>query len=44
MAVLQALRVFRDGCPPHFELITRSNLLSALLEILVHQGTGAPTW
>ena len=44
VAVLQALRIFRDGYPPNFELITRSNLLSALLEILIHQGTGAQIW
>ena len=38
MAVLQALRIFREEYGPNFELITRGNILSSLLEILIDQG------
>ena len=38
MAVLQALRIFREDCGPNFELVTRGNILSSLLEILIDQG------
>lgn len=38
MAVLQALRIFREEYGPNFELITRGNILSSLLEILIYQG------
>jgi len=37
IVVLQAIKIDRDGCSPNFELITRNNLLSALLEILIYQ-------
>ncbi|MBC8546252.1 hypothetical protein H8711_04785 [Clostridiaceae bacterium NSJ-31] len=40
MAVVQALRVFRDGGRPNFQLITCGGLLSAFLEILISQGVG----
>lgn len=40
IAVLQALRIFREECGPNFELITRGNVLSSLLEILIYQGVG----
>jgi hypothetical protein len=38
MAVLQAFRIDRDEDGSNFELITRGNLLSAFLEILIYQG------
>ena len=38
IAALQALRIFREECGPNFELITRGNILSSLLEILIDQG------
>ena len=38
IAVLQAYRIDREDGVPLFELITRGNLLSALLEILLYQG------
>ncbi|SHI07493.1 hypothetical protein SAMN02745823_02265 [Sporobacter termitidis DSM 10068] len=38
MAVLQALRIDRDGAGPRYELITKGNLLSSFLEILIDQG------
>ena len=38
MAVLQALRIYRGECGPNFELITKGNLLSSFLEILIYQG------
>lgn len=38
LAALQALRVCRYGDTPEFELITKGNLLSSLLEIWVDQG------
>ncbi|SHI22314.1 hypothetical protein SAMN02745823_03584 [Sporobacter termitidis DSM 10068] len=38
MAVLQALRIDRDGTGPHFELITKGSLLGSFLEILIYQG------
>lgn len=38
MAVLQALRIYRDTSAPHFDLITDGGLLSSLLELLVCQG------
>lgn len=38
MAVLQALRIYREECDPNFELITQGNLLSSFLEILIYQG------
>lgn len=38
IAVLQAFRIDRDEYGPNFELITRSNLLSSFLEILIYQG------
>lgn len=38
MAILQAYRIDREEDGPNFELITRGNLLSALLEILIYQG------
>ena len=38
MAVLQALRTYREEHGPDFELITKGSLLSALLEILICQG------
>ena len=40
MAVLQALRIYREECGPNFELITKGSLLSSLLEILICQGVG----
>lgn len=41
IAVLQACRIQRENGGPHFELITRSSILSSLLDILVFQGIGA---
>lgn len=38
MAVLQALRIVREEYGPNFELITKGNILSSLLEILIYQG------
>lgn len=38
MAILQAYRIDREEDGPNFELITRGNLLSALLETLIYQG------
>ncbi len=38
IAVLQAFKIERDEYGVDFELITRNNLLSALLEILIDQG------
>ena len=38
LAALQALRICRNGDTPEFELITKGNLLSSLLEIWVDQG------
>lgn len=38
MAVLQAFRIDRDEDGPNFELITRGNMLSSFLEILIYQG------
>ena len=38
MAVLQALSINREEYGPSFELITRGNILSSLLEILIYQG------
>lgn len=38
MAILQALRIERDISGPTYELITKGNLLSSLLEILIYQG------
>ena len=38
MAILQAFRIDRDEDGPNFELITRGNILSSLLEILIYQG------
>lgn len=40
MAVLQALRIDRDEYGPNFELITKDNLLSSFLEIMIYQGLG----
>ena len=40
IAVLQALRVYREESNPEFVLITQGNLLSALLELLIYQGVG----
>ncbi len=37
MVVLQALRIFREECGPDFELITRGDILSLLLEIMLYQ-------
>ncbi len=38
IAILQAVRIYREGCGPKFELITKGNILSSLLEILLYQG------
>ena len=38
MAVLQALRIHREECGLHYELITRGDILSSLLEIIIYQG------
>jgi hypothetical protein len=38
MAMLQALRIYREEYGPNFELITRGNILSSLPEILIYQG------
>nr|WP_122011550.1 hypothetical protein [Maliibacterium massiliense] len=38
IAVLQAVRIFREASGPNFELITRDNILSSLLEMLIYQG------
>ena len=38
MAILQAFRIDRDEDGPNFELITRGNVLSSLLEMLIYQG------
>ena len=38
MAFLQAFRIDRDEDGPNFELITKGNILSSLLEILIYQG------
>ena len=38
MAILQAFRIDRDEDGPNFELITRGNISSSLLEILIYQG------
>ena len=40
VAVLQALRIVREEYGLTFELITKGNILSWLLEILVYQGVG----
>lgn len=37
IAVLQALRIYRDEDGPNFQLITEGNILSSLLEILIYQ-------
>ena len=41
IAVLQALRIFRDPNGPDFHLITDGTLLSSLLELLIYQGVTA---
>ncbi len=38
MAVLQALRIYREEWGLHYELITRGDILSSLLEIIIYQG------
>lgn len=38
IAVLQALRIYRDDEGPNFHLITENNLLVSFLEILISQG------
>ena len=38
MAILQAFKIDRDEEGPNFELITRGNVLSSFLEILIYQG------
>lgn len=38
IAVLQALRIFREEYGPNFALITKGKILSSLLEILIYQG------
>jgi hypothetical protein len=38
MAILQAFKIYRDEDGPKFKLITRSNVLLSLLEILIYQG------
>lgn len=38
IAVLHALRIHREEYGPNFELITKGNVLSSLLEILLYQG------
>lgn len=38
MAVLQALRVYREPDGPHFALLTEPDELSALLDVLIRQG------
>jgi len=38
IAILQALQIHRDEDGPNFTLITRGNLLSSLLEILICRG------
>lgn len=40
MAVLQALRVYREEDGMNFELIEQRGVLSAFLEILIYQGVG----
>lgn len=40
MAVLQALRIYREECGPSVELITKGSVLSSFLEILIDQGAG----
>lgn len=40
MAVLQALRIYRDEYGPNFELITKGNVLASFLEIMIFQGLG----
>ncbi|RCX19424.1 hypothetical protein DFR58_103169 [Anaerobacterium chartisolvens] len=40
IAVLQVLRIYREECGPRFELITKGNLLSSLLEMLIYQRVG----
>ena len=38
VAILQAFRIDRDEDGPNFELTTKGNILSSLLEILIYQG------
>ncbi len=38
VAVLQALRIYREEYGPNFELITKGTVLSSLLELLIYQG------
>lgn len=38
MAILQAFQIQRDEYGLNFSLITSGNILSSLLEILIHQG------
>ncbi|MEM5795439.1 MAG: hypothetical protein AAGU23_04105 [Bacillota bacterium] len=38
VAVLQALRIYREEYGPNFELITKETVLSSLLELLIYQG------
>ena len=38
IAILQALRIYREEHVPNFELITQGNVLSSLLELLIYQG------
>ncbi len=38
IAVIQALRIYREETGLNFELITSGNLLSSFLDILVYQG------
>lgn len=40
IAVLQALRITRREDGPGFELITKSSLLSSLMELLIQQRAG----
>ena len=40
IAVPQALRITRREDGPDFELITKSSLLSSLMELLIHQRAG----
>ena len=38
IAILQALRIYREEHGPNFELNTQGNVLSSLLELLIYQG------
>ena len=40
MAVLQALRIYREEYGPDFELITKGSILSSFLEIMIYQEAG----